>query len=232
MYTKTAQFYDRIYAIKDTAAEAQALLDVIDRGLHTGGNRLLDVACGTGRLVPFLQPRFAVEGLDLDAGMLSIARQKFPDVPFHQADMVDFDLGRKFDVVTNLFSSIGYVRTLENLYRAVASMARHLLTGGVLIVEPWFTRATWKPGTVHALYVDDPELKIARINTSHLDGRLSWMDMHYLVGTPQGVEHLVERHEMGLFEVEEMLSAFQTAGLQVEYDPKGLTGRGLYIGSA
>jgi len=232
MYTKTSQFYDRIYAFKDTEVEAQALLALIDRRLHTGGNRLLDVACGTGRLVPFLQPRFAVEGLDLDPGMLAVARQKFPDVPFHQADMVDFDLGRQFDLIVNLFSSIGYVRTVENLNRAMASMARHLRPGGLLLVEPWFTPATWHPGSVHAVYVNDPELKIARINTSQVDGRLSWMDLHYLVGTPQGVEHFIERHELGLFEVDEMLAAFTAAGLQVEYDPQGLSGRGLYIGMA
>jgi hypothetical protein len=55
------------------------------------------------------------------------------------------------------------------------------------------------------------------------------MDMHYLVGTPEGTEHFVEHHEMGLFEVEEIHSALEAAGLRVDYDPQGLTGRGLWI---
>jgi hypothetical protein len=63
-----------------------------------------------------------------------------------------------------------------------------------------------------------------------MDGRLSYFDLHYLIGTPEGTEHLVERHELGLFEQEEMRAALEGAGLQVTYDEEGLMGRGLYIG--
>jgi hypothetical protein len=109
-------------------------------------------------------------------------------------------------------------------------MAHHLVPGGVLLIEPWFTPETWRPGTVHARFIDEPDLKIARINTSFVEGRLSSMDMHYLIGTPAGTEHYVERHELGLFTTEEMRHALTTCGLEVTYDEEGLAGRGLYIG--
>jgi hypothetical protein len=144
--------------------------------------------------------------------------------------MVDFALGRTFDVVTCLFSAIGYVKTLDNLSRAVQCMGQHLSAGGVLMIEPWFTPETWRPGTVHARFIDEPDLKIARINTSFVEGRLSLMDMHYLIGTPAGTEHYVERHELGLFTTEEVYHALTIGGLEVTYDATGLTGRGLYIG--
>jgi hypothetical protein len=55
--------------------------------------------------------------------------------------------------------------------------------------------------------------------------------MHHLVGTvANGVRHVVERHEMGLFAVAEMMAAFEHAGLEVSFDPVGLIGRGLYVG--
>ena len=54
-------------------------------------------------------------------------------------------------------------------------------------------------GTVHALYVDQPTRKIARINVSAVHERVSILDFHYLVGTPEGVEQFTERHELGLF---------------------------------
>ena len=93
-------------------------------------------------------------------------------------------------------------------------MAQHLSAGGVLLIEPWFTPATWRPGTVHARFIDEPDLKIARINTSFVDGRLSSMDMHYLIGTPEGTKHYVERHELGLFTTEEIIHALTACGLR------------------
>ena len=231
MFSHTAQYYDTIYlAMKDYGAEAEKLTAFMHQYRRSTGNRLLDVACGTGLHLSYLKQHFQVEGLDLDEQLLAIARQRNPDVPLHQADMTDFNLGRTFDVVTCLFSSIGYVKTLANLSRAIQCMAQHLSAGGVLMIEPWFTPETWRPGTVHARFIDGPHMKIARINTSFVDGRLSSMDMHYLIGTPEGTEHYVERHELGLFTTEEMRHALTTCGLEVTYDETGLTGRGLYIG--
>jgi len=230
MFSKTPRYYDKIYASKDYQGEAQRLIALIRENLCSEGNHLLDVACGTGHHIEYLKEHFAVEGLDISEELLEVARQRNPGVLFHQADMIHFELGKRFDVVTCLFSSIGYVRTIENLRRAVNCMAQHVMPGGVVIIEPWFTPDTWRPRTVHAQFVDEPELKIARINTSYVEGRLSYFDLHYLIGTPEGTEHFVEHHEMGLFEQDEMVAAFEGAGLAVSYDSEGLTGRGLYIG--
>lgn len=230
MFAQTAQYYDKIYSAKDYPAEVQSLRAVIRQHCRSRGRALLDVACGTGGHLELLRNHFEAEGLDLSPEMLELARRRNPDVVFHAGDMTDFDTGRQYDVITCLFSSIGYVRTLENLNRAAACMARHLKLGGLLVVEPWFTPEAWKPGTVHALFIDEPDLKIARVNTSYADGRLSYFDLHYLIGTGEKTEHFVERHELGLFTNEEMEAAFMQAGLETIYDPNGLTGRGLWIG--
>jgi len=230
MFTKTARFYDKIYAFKDYPAEVQHLVAVIGENARSPGKRLLDVACGTGHHVEYLKEHFDVEGLDLDQELLELARQRNPGVPFHHGDMMAFDLGCQFDVVTCLFSSIGYVKTLDNVRRAVACMTRHLLPGGLLIIEPWFAPGDWHAPSVYASFIDEPDLKIARVNTSFVDGRLSYFDLHYLVGTPEGTEHFVERHELGLFEIDEMRAALADAGLQVDYDAQGLMGRGLFVG--
>lgn len=230
MFSKTARYYDKIYSFKDYQAEVQRLVAIIDENLRSGGNRLLDVACGTGHHIEYLKEHFDVEGLDINQELLDFARQRNLGIPFHQEDMIVFDLGRQFDVVTCLFSSIGYVKTLDNVRRAVTCMARHLVTGGLLIVEPWFTPDAWHVPSVHAAFIDEPDLKIARVNTSFVDGRLSYFDLHYLIGTLEGTEHFVERHELGLFEMDEMQAALANAGLEVTYDAEGLIGRGLYVG--
>jgi ubiquinone/menaquinone biosynthesis C-methylase UbiE len=231
MFEKTPQFYDKLYAWKDYEAESRRLEALIRTHLRSSGRRLLDVACGTGLHLAYLQSSFEVEGLDIDPGLLEVARQRLPNIPLHLGDMASFDLGQRFDIVTCLFSSIGYVRTTERLAAALDSMARHLVPGGLLLVEPWFTPEQWRPNTVHSMFIDEPDLKIARINTSDLEGELSVINFHYLIGTPDGVSHHEERHELGLFTKAEIEFAFNAAGLSVAYDAKGLMGRGLYVGA-
>jgi len=68
------------------------------------------------------------------------------------------------------------------------------------------------------------------MNTSGVDGRLSIMDMHSLVGTPEGIEHYAERHALGLFTSDEMTHVLRDCGREVTYDDTGVTGRGLSIG--
>jgi SAM-dependent methyltransferase len=232
MFSKSASLYDAIYMNmgKDYAAEAGKVHALIQQYKQTHGNLLLDVACGTGLHIAPLGEYYQVEGLDLDENMLEMARKKYPNIPFHHADMTNFDLGHKFDAITCLFSSIGYAKTIPRLNQAVEIMAGHLAPGGVLLVEPWFTPGSWSTGTVHATFVDKPDLKIARMNFSERKDRLSFFTFHYLVATPEGIEHFTELHELGLFTEDEYLEAFRAAGLEVLHDPTGLDGRGLYIG--
>jgi SAM-dependent methyltransferase len=233
VFTKSESFYDAIYSWKDYAREAARLRELIATPKRSTGSTLLDVACGTGGHIPFLRDAFTVEGLDLDPRMLDVARARHAGIPFHQGDMVDFDLGRRFDVVVCLFSSIGYVKTEQRLNLAIANMARHVLPGGVLVIEPYFSPAVWKSGrqAPGANFVDQPELKIARMIVWHTEGTVVRSDFHYLVGTPDGVEHFTERHEMGLFTEEQCRAAFTAVGMTVTLDTEGLMGRGLYLGT-
>ena len=229
-YDVSADLYDLFYEWKDYAAEAATVHDIV--AAHNPAARtLLDVACGTGVHLAHLRAWYEVAGLDRSERMLDVARERLPDVELRAGDMVDFDLGRTFDVVTCLFSSIGYVRTVENLERAVATMARHLAPGGVLIVEPWFAPADFDPHHLGRLIVvERPEMHAVRMNGSRTDGTLSTFDFHFMIGRPGAVEHRTEVHTLGLFERDAYRAAFESAGLGVEYDEEGLMGRGLWIG--
>ena len=221
-----ARVYDAVYRWKDYDGEA-ARLGAILKGKE--GGTLLDVACGTGGHLVRLRDAFHVEGLEKDPEMAGIARAK--GLSATEGDMETFDLGRRFDVVTCLFSSIGYMENLERLGRAVRRMAAHLAPDGVLLVEPWFAPEEWRDGYLHADYVDDENLKIARMSVSKTDGPVSVLDLHHMVATPEGVETFTTHHRMGLFADWEYRDAFAAAGLSVERDVEGFMGRGLYIAS-
>lgn len=70
------------------------------------------------------------------------------------------------------------------------------------------------------------------MNFSERDGNLSSMLYHFLVGTHDSIEYFTELHEMGLFARAEYEHAYHAAGLQTEFDERGLIGRGLYVGDA
>jgi SAM-dependent methyltransferase len=233
VFSRSARLYDAIYSFKDYGAEATSLHELV-QARRPGAETLLDVACGTGAHLAELTRWYRCAGIDLDPELLAIARERLPpEVELYEADMRDFDLGRRFDAVTCLFSSIGYVDGVEELARAVGSMARHLEPGGVLVVEPWLSPDRVRLPHVGAVFVDEPELKIARVNTIEVEGNRSTLELHYLVGRPDHVERFTERHELTLYTVDEMLAAFRAAGLEAEHDPDGgPMGRGLYVAVA
>jgi ubiquinone/menaquinone biosynthesis C-methylase UbiE len=230
LYGKSADYYDAIYGWKDYKRESDLIRQFTRRYKKSKGRALLDVACGTGSHITHFKKRFNVEGLDADLKMLKQARRKHPEIKFYQQDMCSFQLGKKYDVVTCLFSAIGHVKTLYNLQQAIARMASHIEPGGLMILEPWITPRQWKVGSLHGVFVNRPDLKLARISISNRKERLSHNDEHFLIGTRRGIEHFVERLEMGLFTDRDYRRAIKRAGLIVRYDRKGLTGRGLYFG--
>lgn len=230
MYANVAKYYDAIYSFKNYVDECTKLNSWIDR-LAPHAATLLDVACGSGKHLQEFGKRFEIYGVDYEPQFVEMAKKRLPTAEISQGDYRAFDLGRGFDVVTCLFSAIGHVTTETDLRKAVSCMASHLNPGGVLIVEPWLRPDGFLPGHFGMQTVNEPELKIARINTSRIEEGLSVMDMHYLIATPEGVEAFVDTLRMGLFTHEQMLGAFEAAGLETSYDAEGLMGRGLYFGA-
>ena len=228
-YSMAAEVYDLLYAWKDYAAESRRLLGLLRGRFRPPGRRLLEVACGTGRYLEHFKDRFEVAGMDLEPGMLRVARRRLPGVALSCADMRDFDLGHRFDVVLCLFSSIGYMRNRGELCSAIRSMAAHLAPGGILVVEPWLRRQIFRPRTVHSSLEKSEAVHVSRMVVSRRRGFTSVMDMHHLVGTPDGVRHFVEHHELWMAPDAEYRAAFAAAGLTASRDPGGLTGRGLWI---
>ena len=229
MWGELAPYYDYIYEQKNYEQEAAQLHKAIQENKKTSDNKLLDVACGTANHWPYLQEHYTLTGLDLNKEMLKIARTKFPNATFHEEDMTSFELGAEFDVITCLFSSIGYVKTYENLQKTIQCFSNHLKPGGVMIIEPFFTNETYNAGNPHATFVNKPDVKIARMSVPEQEKNVAIMNFHFLLATKDGVKHFTDKHELGLFEVDEFLKILHETGLKTEFRENAIQGKGQYI---
>ncbi len=232
-YSSAAGIYDQFQVVrgKDYAAESATVTSHIKR-LNPDAATLLDCACGTGLHLQHLGNNFEIAGMDLQKPMLDVAREHLGnEVPLHEGDLATMRLGKRFDAVVCLFSSIGYVRPLDRMRQAITNMADHLVPDGVLIVEPWLTPQSWDD--VHGLDTDefeDGDRHVVRMANSYREGTVSGFDMHYLDGNQERVIYHFERHELELYTIEQYMEAFADANLAVEHDAHGLIGRGLIIG--
>jgi SAM-dependent methyltransferase len=229
MFSKTAKYYDAIYSFKNYSAEAASIRSIINRE-HPTARSILDVACGTGEHARLLSTDFEVDGFDLEPEFVALAQSKSIEGIFSVADMRDFKLGKSYDVVLCLFSSIGYLLREADVIQALRCFAAHAADDGVVIVEPWFTPEKWETGRPWmSPPVDLPDLKICRMNVSDRRGDVSLLRFQYLIATPSGVEHVQEDHELALYTNEQLLKCFEMAGLVASHESGGLSGRGLYI---
>jgi SAM-dependent methyltransferase len=229
-YGDLAEAYDILHARKPYGREALQIRTLARQAARRPCRTLLDVACGSGRHLEQLARWYACTGVDPSPQMLLRARRRVRGAELVRGTMESFALDREFDIVTCLFSSIGYVRTVAELRRAVRNLARHTAPGGVLVIEPWLTPAAFRSGLVHHLVARSGPTTVVRMNGSSRRGGRSIFDFHYLVGRRGHVEHAVERHELGLFSRRTMESALRAAGCTVRYFDRGLASRrGLYV---
>ena len=230
MYEHSPAAYDALHYErgKDYRREAEEVVARIRRH-RPDALSILDVGCGTGmHLASLARMGFDVEGVELSAAMLAVAAERV-GAPLHQGDMRTFRLDRRFDAVVCLFSAIGYMTTLDDMAAALRTMGDHLVDGGVLVVEPWFTPDRWWEGTTDSESTTAGALAVARVSRSWREGDQSLMEMRYALARPERTWSFTEIHRMGLFTTEQQLELYRAAGFEVEHEEPGFTGRGLFV---
>ena len=86
--------------------------------------RVLELGCGTGQLLNFLNPSYGV-GVDLSSNIISIAKKNYPNLEFVQGDLEDemliSSLQGPFDFII-LSDTIGYLEDCENALEGLHSL--------------------------------------------------------------------------------------------------------------
>jgi len=232
LYRELAKYYDLQYSWKDYRAEVRRLQEIVRRFGRSGSRSWLDVACGTGKHLDLLRRRYECVGVDASREMLRVARRRLPGIRLHRADMRTFALGRRFDVVSCLFSAVGHLDTERDLERAFSRFADHLKPGGVAVVEPWILPSRAKPGHLHVRTYQDPDLTLVRMAYSVVRGRRTFIRYYHLIGVPgRGIRFLEEVDRGLMVDPEGLKRLMRRAGLVPHFLARGFTrDRGLLIG--
>jgi SAM-dependent methyltransferase len=109
------------------------------------GSRVLDAGCGTGRVaIRLAELGYAVTGTDVDPSMLTVARERAPDLPWVAADLSTLDLLAAGHPAYDLVVMAGNVVPLvaagtERM--SVLRAAAHVAPGGLLVAGFGLDRA-------------------------------------------------------------------------------------------
>jgi len=176
--TDAAQNYEDLFVPRIGRPCATALVDVAD---VRGGERVVDVACGTGIVARLAAERTgtsgSVTGVDINAGMLAVARSVAPEIDWHEgpADALPVADGSADVALCNLG-----LMFFPDKKAALREMRRVLTSGGRAAAlvpgptpEPMTVLAdalahTIDPGLagfVHAIFSLNDEAEVAQLFT-------------------------------------------------------------------
>ena len=96
----------------------------------------LDLACGTGVLCRILQKAgIDSRGMDFSSGMIDIARQESPDIPYDVADMILYRPDAQFDLVTCTGDALNHIPDLADVEKIFANIHAYLAPGGYFVFD-------------------------------------------------------------------------------------------------
>jgi len=186
-----------------------------------GGERILDLACGTGRhSLELVKRGFSVVGSEISPELIAIANQEAAaqglEATFIEGDLRELDFEQEFDIVLNLNDgAVGYFETDEENHRTFEVISRALKPGGrnliqvpnVLYARARLPQRSWIPSENMVELVEHRWNKKDR----YMEGAMIPLRFGEVLEGLKGIEF-----RQRLYTVDELREIYSSVGMTVE----------------
>jgi demethylmenaquinone methyltransferase/2-methoxy-6-polyprenyl-1,4-benzoquinol methylase len=165
MFDDVAPRYDLTNALLSLGSASLWRIATVRALGISAGDRVLDIAAGTGTSSAALaRARARVTALDFSPGMVSVGRERHPEIEFVEGDaqQLPFD-DASFDAVTISFG----LRNVNDPHQALAEMRRVLVPGGRLVICEFTTPPNGLVREAYAFYLNKVMPSIAALASSN-----------------------------------------------------------------
>jgi SAM-dependent methyltransferase len=211
-YGNLAFYYD--FICSDRRDDVEILSKLINKHKKNKGNKLLDVACGSGLEDKYFKKNFKVRGVDKNRGVLRIAKNRNPEVTYKSGDMRNFKLDEKFDVIT-CFDAMNYLMNYDDLKKTIKNFSEHLNEGGLLVFYLDTIKEHFNQNDVKITHKSKDDMDVILIENWFVDkDDVGETYLIFIIRKDGKSEIKVDKHEWKLFEREKIKEILEEFGFK------------------
>ena len=209
-----AKYYDLLYKDKDYQAEVTYVNTLFEKFTSNSVGNILDLGCGTGiHANLFTKFGYQIDGVDISPKMIEQAKETFANnkaLQFYESDITDFEIKKKYDVVTSLFHVMSYQNNTADLIKSFSTAYNHLKDDGLFIFDFWYGPAVLTDRPEHRVKVLENQLiHVERHARPELHVNENSVDVNYeitiLDKISQSKQIIKETHAMRYFFMKELV---------------------------
>lgn len=213
LYNELAKYYDS-FNFSDYKKQAEFVVNIIKEYMPDDRNvKILDLACGTGEHIKILKKNFQISGLDLNEGMIKVAKEKNPNIDIVRGDLNNLHITKnKYNIIYCFSSSIQYVLDPNNLVNVFKSIRQGLKDKGVFILDLAYCQEKWQEGYVGIKTVVKDNFQIAEIFKSKSVDNISYYNPIYLINENGENKFYIDDHKIYLYSINYVRSILKNSG--------------------
>jgi len=166
LYNEIAKYADITYDVKDYKKEVKFIVDILKK-YGVKPKLIYDVACGSGNHSRILLEKgFNVIGVDLNKGMINVAKKKVPKLKVYQQDMRKLKMKRKADCIITMFNAINHFSSYKDFEMMLKSYWNNLNDRGLVIFDTMFDQKNWLDEYHNARTIKRGNIIIGKVDRS------------------------------------------------------------------